>query len=561
MKKILAFLALAFLLFCGALFIASYKAESLIASVKPQLEETLSTSLGTKVTFGKIKAKVFPETVFVLEMLSIGEPNSPSVITLNNATLLASLFPLLKGEIVIHELSLKEPNVTVTKGKVETAPSTKNNTVKPLSNEKNIGSKDIPQIPITLNLERLSVENGKISMDGFTANPVVISDIHFSSGASISTGTSTLTNVKLLANALQAPLQIAADNILVNLQNKELIPSNLSLKIFDGSIDIQGALREIFAPTEKDEIKVDLKVLSIDKILTVLKQIAPALSALNVPGTINGSIAKNGSTATITQFVADVFNGTFSVKGELSFDQLVPNLFSSKDIEIKGISIEQAMKGVAPALPVTLFGTITSVTGSLDAKVLDAMNSASGSFNFVVENGGIKGINILGESIKKLTSIPVLGDSLSMSMTPAVKTLVDASDTTFLSLKGSLGVKGTTATLSNVILDALPYSIELSGTYALSGATKLNSTLTIKPELATMLVASAKDLQKALNPDGSLSIPVKIEGTVPNVVVLPDVQKIMKSAAGAALKDAAVKALEKGLGKKGGALKGLSSLF
>jgi hypothetical protein len=558
MKKILVFLSVAFLLFCAALVVASYKADALIASVKPQLEKTLSDTLGTKVTFGQIKAKVFPETVFVLESLSIGEPSTASVITLNRATLLASLLPLLKGEIVIHELSLKEPKLTITNGtKPSQAPAPQAAPSSPSASSKTTAA---APIPITLNLERLSVEQGNVSIET-SPLPLTISNINFSAAAAIAADVSTLSNVRLYADVLNTPMKVSAEQIALDMAKKEITPTKLAVGILDGSIDIQGVLREILNKKSKDDFTIDITTLSIEKLLTLVKQITPALSALNIPGTIKASIRKDGSTALINEFIAELFGGSLSVKGDLTLNGYAPLSLTAKEVLVKTISIEQFMKGVAPTLPLTLFGTITSVNGSIATKLSDPMQTATGAFNVAINDGGVKGINIIGASLRKLLTIPVIGDSLSASMHPSVKTLLDSSDTSFSSLQGVVRIKGTTTTLSNMVLTADTYEIQVAGTYDLSGAMKLETTATLKPALASLLVASAKDIQKALNPDGSLSIPVKIEGTLPSVSITPDIQKIMQSAAGNAIKDAAKKALEKGLGKNGGALKGLTNLF
>ena len=232
-----------------------------------------------------------------------------------------------------------------------------------------------------------------------------------------------------------------------------------------------------------------------------------------------------------------------------------------EEIEIKNIAIEPAMKGLVPNLPATLFGTVTQIKGGISAKLSNPVQSALGDFAFQISDGGIKGINIIGEVLKKLLTIPIIGDSLSATMNPSVKNIINATDTTFSSLAGSVSIKDSTLLISSAKLLSEAYDIDLSGTYALSGDTKISSTLTLKPALAALLVASAKDLEKALNPDKSLSIPVKIEGSLPHIIITPDIEKIMKSTAGAAIKDAAVKALEKGLGKKSGSLKALKSLF
>jgi hypothetical protein len=556
MKKILVFLSVALLLFCAALVVASYKADALIASVKPQLEKTLSDTLGTKVTFGQIKAKVFPETVFVLESLSIGEPNTASVITLNRATLLASLLPLLKGEIVIHELSLKEPKLTIPQGSKASSTTPKQTT----SSTPSASTTASAPIPITLNLERLSIEQGNITLDAAPL-PLTISNINFSAAAAIASDISTLSNVRLYADAFNTPIKLSAERIALDMAKKEITPTKLALGLFDGSIDIQGVLREILNQKAKDDFTIDITTLSIEKLLNFAKQLSPAISALNIPGSIKASIRKDGSTALINEFIAELFGGSLSVKGDLSLNGYAPLSLTAKEVLIKAISIEQLMKGVAPTLPLTLFGTITSVNGSIATKLSDPLQSVTGAFNVAINDGGVKGINIIGASLRKLLTIPVIGDSLSASMHPSVKTLLDSSDTTFSSLQGVVRLKGTTTTLSNMVLSADTYDIQVAGTYDLSGAMKLETTATLKPALASLLVASAKDIQKALNPDGSLSIPVKIEGTLPSVSITPDIQKIMQSAAGNAIKDAAKKALEKGLGKNGGALKGLTNLF
>ena len=564
MKKILFFVGALVALFIVLLFIAGYKAEAIITAVKPQIEESLSTSLKTKVTLGRIHTRIFPETVLEVESLTMGEPGKSQVITLNNATLKASLLSLLGGTIAVHEFSLREPDVTVDftasqEGPKVSTPTTEKITSMPKSN---VESADVS--PIQMKLDRLSIEHGRVTLKGLTPTDIVLSEINLSSNAGFDGNLASLKDFRIHATAFNEPLKIAADGIAIDIAKKRITPTNLSFEGLGGTIKVDGALEQ----GANSKAEASAEGFSIQKLLAAAKELAPGLAALQVSGTLEAKSAialSSTDTTVVTSLNISAFGGTVtgtvSIKNEKDPKKL--STLSGHDVVVSNINIADALTGLAPAVPFKLFGTLDHLGVNITSDTANISAYSVGAFDFTVKDGGIKGINIIGETIQKIMLLPGIGQSMQTGMTPELKAIIAAQDTTFTSLAGQSGIKNKIVSIKSTKLESDAYSITIAGDYGLDGAMKLNTVVNFKAPITKALIASAKDFSKVVNPeDGTFTIPVIVAADAGGTpVVLPDINALSKTLAGKALVEAATKAIEKGLGKNSGLAKGLSKLF
>ncbi len=115
MKKLLIIgFLLVFLLIAavgGGLAYAVMNANAIAKQYKPELEKLASDSLGSKVTFGDISAKVFPTARLAISNSKL-ESGGESL-TLEHLSLNVALMPLLQKDLQVKELVLDTPKITI----------------------------------------------------------------------------------------------------------------------------------------------------------------------------------------------------------------------------------------------------------------------------------------------------------------------------------------------------------------------------------------------------------------------------------------------------------------
>jgi hypothetical protein len=89
--------------------------------------------------------------------------------------------------------------------------------------------------------------------------------------------------------------------------------------------------------------------------------------------------------------------------------------------------------------------------------------------------------------------------------------------------------------------------LEAKGSYIIDGAMDLRASVAFSQDLSAALAARVKELQYALEDNGQLVVPVRLQGTPENLFVTPDTSRLMQGAAGRALEQGAQRLLDKAI--------------
>lgn len=244
--------------------------------------------------------------------------------------------------------------------------------------------------------------------------------------------------------------------------------------------------------------------------------------------------------------------GSFGLSGAQPFSTVVAasnlrleqisNLSSSSKVKVEGL-LSQAdinLKGSLKAMPEQLSGVIRIVTGE----------------------GSIAGFNILGQTLGKIGSIPLLGAGLTSLIPPQYQPLITGNSTAFQSIKANVSIANQIANIEEFSLVHPIYTLSGKGTYALSGDANIHAQLRLTPILTQAMSLKEPKLKLLTDPDGSMVIPVVINLRDGLPIVLPDITDLGKRAAANTAKEAVGRAIDKvapGLGD--GASKVLNGLF
>lgn len=225
-------------------------------------------------------------------------------------------------------------------------------------------------------------------------------------------------------------------------------------------------------------------------------------------------------------------------------------------LKIANVQINQLINAVLPALPLPVKGTVNSVGATVSGRMGDQlMNSLTGPLTAELGAFTIEGFNLLGKVLSELKKAPMLS---SAEVGAEHKADVESKDTKFTGATLDAFLSNGELQIRSARAESTLFNAGFNGVVGLNGAINLKGLFILERPITMALTASAKDTAKFANENGQLEIPVIIKGQGSDISVLPDIEALMKSAAGKALQQQAGKALNRLLGgkSKGGSLFG-----
>lgn len=267
-----------------------------------------------------------------------------------------------------------------------------------------------------------------------------------------------------------------------------------------------------------------------------------ALNLGKEPVKINLAAFADGSNVDLKELVIDGFGGSTQVAAALMGNALKSTL------KIGNIQINQLLNAALPAAPMPVKGTLNSVNATISGQMgSDLMNSLTGPITAELGAFTIEGFNLLGKVLSELKKAPMLSNA---EVGAEHKAEVDSKDTKFTGASLDAFVNNGEIQIRSAKAGSTLFNANFNGVVGLGGAINLKGLFILEKPITVALTASAKDTAKFANQQGQLEIPVVIKGEGADVLVLPDIEALMKSAAGRVIQQEAGKALNRLLGGK-----------
>ena len=271
----------------ATLGLALINANHLIAKYKPDLEQTLSRTLGAQVSFKGLEARLLSSKprlrLLELRVSGVSGPAQEPPFTLRNVSLHLKLLPLLRKNLEITELSIQAPQVTLIKDqsgvhlsglpqKEKTEQESTPPALQPTPKEAS-EPKQAQALGLNLNLQRIEIQEAVVVLkDTESKTDYTISRLFVETGLSLAAGSIAVHNLKLSADALgkvkltiAAPLitliddELRTDAVLIKAADSTLsLSASYNLKTQSGSVNINGqelklaGLGPFFPPAVKE---------------------------------------------------------------------------------------------------------------------------------------------------------------------------------------------------------------------------------------------------------------------------------------------------------------------
>ncbi len=154
------------------------------------------------------------------------------------------------------------------------------------------------------------------------------------------------------------------------------------------------------------------------------------------------------------------------------------------------------------------------------------------------------------EVVKRISVIPGLVGVLQSRLPASYREKLDARDTVFETTDLTVTVAQGALLFENLRLASDTFVLTGGGRLGMDGAVSSQMRLAIDPKLSAAVVQSVQEFQALTGSDGRIEFPVKAEGTLPRVTVLPDVSYLASRLIVNRVEDLLGDLLEKALEKK-----------
>jgi len=276
------FLALALF---GVLYFA---ANSIIAKFQPELEGIASRSAGTKVSFGALKASVFPGVSLVASDIKLG---SGGDLGLKGLDFDLALLPALSGKLEISRLTFAEPVIKLIRGRgglrlegvtPEKAARADSPKIPAAEAGKGQHANPLPEF-FKLKLQKFGLSNGHVSIKDETSGEVKeISALNASASLGVEADKFTLTDFRISGKFENLPFKASFPKADYALNSGQVTLSGLVADLMDSVINADA---DLLSMPLSGQINLSSPGINLSK-LSSLSEFAPKLKELDLSGVL-----------------------------------------------------------------------------------------------------------------------------------------------------------------------------------------------------------------------------------------------------------------------------------
>jgi hypothetical protein len=135
-------------------------------------------------------------------------------------------------------------------------------------------------------------------------------------------------------------------------------------------------------------------------------------------------------------------------------------------------------------------------------------------------------LNVLREVFQRFSMLPELVERLKARLPPEYQEKLMANETLLAPLDVSMLVERGAMQFADVRVSTDTFHLAGAGRVGFDGTVSIRATLRIEPVLSAAIIESVTELQALANRSGELELPLTIQGQMPKVAVLPDMNYV-----------------------------------
>jgi len=231
---------------------------------------------------------------------------------------------------------------------------------------------------------------------------------------------------------------------------------------------------------------------------------------------------------TIQSLKLRAYNGTLQGQGRYDFREVPPRFTLTS--QLRDVDVSQLFH--APSATATKYirggaNLDLNLAGSGD-QWEDIQRTLTGQGKAEVVKGALLDVNIAESALTGLTGVPGLSVFISPNTREKYPGIFRTQNTEFGQLKGSLALREGKIHLDDLLISASDWTAAGKGWVTLDQSVGLQARLAFSPQLSTDLINEIKPLRYLRDPQGRLTIPFTLGGTLPRVTPKPDVDHVAR---------------------------------
>ncbi len=279
------------------------------------------------------------------------------------------------------------------------------------------------------------------------------------------------------------------------------------------AVDVTARLGRLpVDPARLDEVEADVRV--TDGTVRFSGLAAPVESIRLAAAMTGGRIELRSGSATLA-------GGTLRAGGRIEHLAVQPR--TTLTLTAEHLSLERLLPTAAPGVP-RLTGTLSaSFEGTAHGLAAgDITRTLAGTGRLQLADGKIEGLNVLRAVFERLSMLPGLMERLQARLPEASRQRLEARDTVFQPVDLSMTVADGAIELRRLQVESDACALTGAARVGLDGRLSGQVTLAVEPGLSEAIIRSVNELQALADEEGRLSLPVDVQGRLPQVTVLPD---------------------------------------
>lgn len=291
--------------------------------------------------------------------------------------------------------------------------------------------------------------------------------------------------------------------------------------------------------------------------------------AASVSGTIANVAYQNlattaayaGERLTINSMRFNAFNGAVRGSGQATVGK-TPTFELAMNAD--KIDLQQALASQKAKAAETISGTLTgAVQLAGNGANFDAIRpTLRGSGNALLNDGRLKGVNVVAEALKKVDNLPGIGVLVPSTVVSKHPELFKSPDTAIDRASLTFTITGPRLTSHDINASTADYTILGDGWFDMDKNLDLAARILLSRPFSAELVQARSPVAYLENQNRQVDIPLQISGRLPKAQVLPNVTDMTQRVGSHALGNALDKLLKgKGGGSGGNPLNELKGLF
>lgn len=238
------------------------------------------------------------------------------------------------------------------------------------------------------------------------------------------------------------------------------------------------------------------------------------------------------------------------------------------DPQIEAVEVKSLLSHSFPAFKDHIEGQL-----SLKARLQGASGAGSTLYESLqgegasqIRAGSLKDFNLIERVLTRVTALPGISSLISSRIPPRYSALFQRRDTPFDTLAATFTIGQGRIHTENLLLATPEYSINGAGWIGFDKTTKWNATLVMSQQFTQDLMQEHRNVRYMLDRQGRLSVPFRLEGTIPHVQAKPDLQGLAEAIQRGMVQRGVERALggekdQRGKEKRDWIQKGLEQLF